>query len=294
MTALISFEAAARHRSFKLAAVEINVTPAAVSHQIKALEADLGCALFTRQHRGVELTEKGAFLLVALQRGFEIISASVAQLRNVPQSVDVTIRATTAVSALWLTPKLTAFWKSHPTISVAQIVNDVSLPGGPAVGSAGGRDDLSIGYMEPGSSEGWNILFRDRILALGTPAFAHKYGIRAAQDLIRAPLVHLSGDENPWTGWADWFATLGLSAPAQRGFFVNNHMIALQTAEDDVGAVLAWEGLMQGVLRRGSLINLVPESIPSKTPFCLRVRPGLSGKARLFADWLIANAEPAA
>ncbi|WP_151719719.1 LysR family transcriptional regulator [Gemmobacter serpentinus] len=286
MTALISFEAAARHRSFKRAAAEINVTPAAVSHQIKALEADLGCTLFTRQHRGVDLTEKGAFLLVALQRGFETISASVAQLRNVPQSVDVTIRATTAVSALWLTPKLTAFWKSHPTISVAQIVNDVSPPGGAPVG----RDDLSIGYLEPGATDGWHILFRDRILALGTPGFAQKHGIRSARDLIHAPLVHLSGDDNPWTGWPDWFATLGLAAPATRGFLVNNHMIALQAAEDDVGAVLAWEGLMQGALKQGRLTPLVPESIPSKTPFCLKVPPGLRGKARLFADWLIANA----
>lgn len=110
---------------------------------------------------------------------------------------------------------------------------------------------------------------------------------------MRAPLVHQIGDDNPWTGWPDWFTTLGLAAPVLRRFFVNNHMIALQAAEDDIGAVLAWEGLMRGVLGRGCLINLVPESVPSKTPFCLRVRPGLSGRARLFADWLIANAAPA-
>ncbi|TGT51825.1 LysR family transcriptional regulator, partial [Mesorhizobium sp. M2E.F.Ca.ET.166.01.1.1] len=69
MTALICFEAAARNESFKTAARELNVTPAAVSHQIKALESDLKCDLFLRRSRGVELTEKGAFLFVALQRG---------------------------------------------------------------------------------------------------------------------------------------------------------------------------------------------------------------------------------
>ena len=73
MTALICFEAAARNASFKAAAQEMNVTPAAVSHQIKALEQDLGCALFIRRHRGVELTERGAVLLVSLQRSFETI-----------------------------------------------------------------------------------------------------------------------------------------------------------------------------------------------------------------------------
>ncbi|MQX29741.1 LysR family transcriptional regulator, partial [Sinorhizobium meliloti] len=71
MTALVCFDAAARNASFKKAAQEMNVTPAAISHQIKALEMDLKCSLFLRHHRGVELTEKGALLFVVIQRGFE-------------------------------------------------------------------------------------------------------------------------------------------------------------------------------------------------------------------------------
>ncbi|SFY45505.1 regulatory helix-turn-helix protein, lysR family [Paracoccus pantotrophus] len=144
MTALICFEAAARNMSFKAAAQEMNVTPAAISHQIKALERNLGCALFIRRHRGVELTEKGAFLLVALQRGFETISDAVSRLRDRPDAVDVTIRTTTAVSALWLTPKITAFWKIHPGITVSQIISDVAtaaMPGHPP-GRSGGNEQV--------------------------------------------------------------------------------------------------------------------------------------------------------
>ncbi|MBZ4690545.1 MAG: LysR family transcriptional regulator [Cereibacter sp.] len=283
MTALICFEAAGRHGSFKAAANEINVTPAAVSHQIKALEEDLGCALFLRRHRGVGLTEKGAFLLVALQRGFEGISAAVTHLRERPQAVDVTIRATTAVSALWLTPKITTFWKTHPSITVAQIVSDVE--------PAAGRHDMAIGYMAPArDGDDWQELFRDRIVALGTAHFAAEHRVDSVTDLLRAPLVHLSGEDSPWTGWEEWFRALGHPAPRGRSFLVNNHMIALQAAEDDVGAVLGWEGLMQGMLARGRLVNLVPESIPSTVPFCLRVRPRASANARLFARWLVENA----
>ena len=117
INALICFEAAGRNMSFKDAAAELNVTPAAVSHQIKALEADIGSALFIRRNRGVELTEKGAFLLVALQRGFETISDAVIQLRDQHETVDVTIRTTTAVSSLWLMPKIAAFWKIYPNIT---------------------------------------------------------------------------------------------------------------------------------------------------------------------------------
>lgn len=283
MTALICFEAAARHMSFKLAAREINVTPAAVSHQIKALEDDLGCALFTRKHRGVELTEKGAYLFVALQRGFETVSGAVTGLRERPQSVDVTIRATTAVSALWLTPKITAFWKSHPTITVAQSVSDVEHPGG--------RYDLSIGYMETlfGDDE-CHELYRDRIFAFGTKKFLDEYKISSPKDLLQAPLVHLSGDDSPWTGWREWLQAQGHGTPQGRSFFVNNHMIALQAAEDDVGAVLGWEGLMRGFVQQKRLVALVPESIPSSVPFCLRIKPRASGKARVFANWLMENA----
>lgn len=283
MTALICFEAAARHISFKLAAREINVTPAAVSHQIKALEDDLGCTLFNRKHRGVELTEKGAYLFVALQRGFEIVSGAVTELRERPQAVDVTIRATTAVSALWLTPKITAFWKSHPTITVAQSVSDVEHPGG--------RYDLSIGYtLGPVGDDEYHMLFRDRIFAFGTRKFLEQFNIESSADLLHAPLIHLSNDENAWTGWKDWLGALGQPAPQGRSFFVNNHMIALQTAEDDVGAVLGWEGLMGGLMRQKRLVTLVPDSIPSSVPFCLRIKPRASNKARVFANWLLENA----
>lgn len=283
MTALICFEAAARNASFKAAAQEMNVTPAAVSHQIKALEQDLGCALFIRRHRGVELTERGAVLLVSLQRSFETISDTVSRLRDRPDAVDVTIRTTTAVSALWLTPKITAFWKIHPRITVSQIISDVA--------GASSRHDISIGYATPeGNGDDWREIFRDRILAYGTPRFALDHAIRGVRDLLTAPLVHMSDDRSGWIGWGDWFRELGLPQPSGRSFFVNNHMIALQAAEDDVGAVLGWEGLMTRAVQGGRLVALVPEGIPSPVAFSLRLNPRASAKARLFADWLVQSA----
>ncbi|MDS9469851.1 LysR substrate-binding domain-containing protein [Paracoccus sp. MBLB3053] len=279
ITALLSFEAAGRHLSFKLAAKETNVTPAAVSHQIKALEQDLGCAMFIRRHRGVELTEKGAFLLITLQRALETISDSVTQLRESTDKVDVTIRATTAVSSLWLTPKIGAFWKVYPDISVSQIISDVP-------GSAG-KYDLSIRYAMPQQDdEEWRPLFQDRILALGSEAFRQQHDIRHASDLMNVPLIHMRSEENDWTGWSDWFRALGLAAAKGRSMHVNNHMIALQAAQDDVGAVLGWERLLGDRLGQMGLVRLVPESLPSPAGFHLTIHSRASAKARLFADWL--------
>ncbi|WOS65727.1 LysR substrate-binding domain-containing protein [Sinorhizobium fredii] len=283
ITALICFEAAARNASFKKAAQEMNVTPAAVSHQIKALETDLGCNLFLRRSRGVELTEKGAFLFIAIRRGFETISEAVAQIRDRQETVDVTIRTTTAVSSLWLTPKISAFWKIHPAITVSQIISDV--PG------MTGRCDLSIHYGNPPESDGeYRKLFQDRIVALGTPAFAAEHGIIHVGDLLKAPLIHTSNEETDWTTWSDWLLALGRTAPKGRSFYVNNYMIGLQAAQDDVGAVLGWDGLVENLIREGRLVQLVAETIPSPAAFHLKIHPRATAKARLFADWLVKSA----
>lgn len=279
MTALICFEAAARNSSFKKAAQEMNVTPAAVSHQIKALEADLGCMLFQRRHRSVELTEKGAFLFLAIQRGFEAVSDGVSQLRTRTETVDVTIATSTAISSLWLTPKMPGFWKLHPEITVSQIISDVPVHHS--------RCDLSVHYGDARSDDAdVRELFRDHIVALGTRRFAAEHSIHSVDDLLRVPLVHLSGEDTGWTTWADWFAALDRPSPKGRKFHVNNYMIALQAAQDDVGAVLGWDGLVGELMRDGRLVRLVPEGIPSPGVFYLKTHPRASAKARLFANWL--------
>lgn len=284
MTALICFEAAARNASFKKAAEELNVTPAAVSHQIKALETNLGCRLFLRRSHGVELTEKGAFLFIATQRGFDSISEAIIQIRGRPETVDVTIRSTTAVSSLWLTPKISAFWKIHPAVTVSQIVSDV--PGMTI------RCDLSIRYgSEQESGDEYRKLLQGRIVALGTPSFAAQQSVTRVEDLLKAPLIHVSSEGTDWTTWDDWFLALGRPLPKGRNFYVNNYMIALQAAQDDVGAVLGWDGLVGNLMREGLLTELVPESISSPEAFYLKIHPRASAKARLFAEWLVKSAE---
>lgn len=279
MTSLVCFEAAARNLSFKAAAAELNVTPAAVSHQIKALESELADRLFRRQHRGVELTETGAYLFVALQRGFEAISETVAAIRARRPEEEVVIQATTAMSAFWLTPRISGFWKSHPDIVVSQIVSDTGVPSDSA--------DLAIQYGQmPQDGTDCRPLFHDRIMALGAPSYAEDRKVGGVADLLALPLIHVTAEDRGWTGWADWFAALGHGTPTGRRHPVNNYMIALQMAQDGVGAVLGWDGLVGPLLEQGRLVPLVPETIASPHPFFLRLHPRASTNARLFCDWL--------
>lgn len=280
MSALVSFEAAARHVGFKSAARELNVTPAAISHQIKALESELRCQLFHRHHRGVELTESGAYLLVALQRGFESMGDAVNQLRKRSNRASVTIRVTTAVSSLWLTPKLAQFWKSYGDISVAQIVSDT--------GETPADCDLSIHYGDMYRETGTcSRLFHDRIMALGSPGFARSHEVNRIEELASVPLIHFESPSTEWTTWRDWFGALGYSGPIGNSHRVNSYMIALQAARDDMGAVLGWTGLTRTYLDAGDLVPLLPAQVEPVDDFYIRLHPHPTSRARLVYDWLL-------
>jgi DNA-binding transcriptional LysR family regulator len=280
LTALHCFEAAARKLSFKEAATELNVTPTAVSHQIRALETDLGQPLFRRQHRGVELTEAGAYLYHAVQRSFEAISDVVREMRGVAGGDDVVVFSSTAMSALWLTPKLSHFWRSHADIGVSQIVSDTPAPDGAA--------DLTLTYgdLDPEDAS-CRLLFRDRISAVGSRSFAADHGIKAADDLHRAPLIHVVGERQHWTGWVDWLGGLGCPVPTGQRIAVNNYMIALQMAKDGIGAVLGWDGLIGGMIESGDLTELVSDRIASPQCFYIRTHRRASPRAIRLRDWLI-------
>ena len=283
---LACFEVAARHLSFKRAASELNVTPAAVSHRIKALELELGQPLFLRHYRGVELTEAGALLFVALQRGLEGIAESVGRIRSRSVRSGVSIAATTAVSTLWLMPRLAGFLALHPEIALSQLVQD-----GPAPEGA----DLSIHYGDPAEvPDETAILMQDRILALGTRTFAERHRIGSLADLARAPLIHTRSDEPEWTTWPQWFQAMAGLQPTGPGFVLNNHLVSLQAAEDHIGAVLGWESLLGPHLASGRLVPLVPEALTSPWPFYLRIHGRASANARQLADWLMAQTDVAA
>jgi LysR family transcriptional regulator, glycine cleavage system transcriptional activator len=116
LNALKAFEAAARHESFAKAAVELGVTPAAVSHQIKALEEWLGSALFVRHAQRLQLTVPGKSAMPAFFKAFDALGLAVQELRVAAPRVQVSIAALPSVAQLWLAPKLLALREAFPNI----------------------------------------------------------------------------------------------------------------------------------------------------------------------------------
>src|SRR5210317_545459 len=109
LTALRAFEAAARHMSFAKAADELNVTPAALSFQIKSLEEHLGAPLFRRLNRAVELTEAGRALSPGATEGFQALSAAWRAAQRLQDEQTLTVTAGPAFTAKWLAPRLYEF-----------------------------------------------------------------------------------------------------------------------------------------------------------------------------------------
>ena len=257
LTSLATFETAARHRSFKGAAEELGVTPGAVSHQIKFLETELGLSLFDRKHHGNNLTDHGESLFAVLQSSFSAISSTLANLRRSANDQEVTISATTAVSGLWLTSRLSQFWRQHPEIPVNQHVTDNPNSQGVAV-------DLKIcyGFVENESNQK-HTLFHDELVPVCSPKFAKMCPNPTVEELAQLPLIHLRAKDKNWSNWFSWFNALGYKGKIAHGTHVNNYMIALQAASDDTGIVLGWKHLVKPKIDSGELVILGDTAIPA-------------------------------
>lgn len=284
LTTLATFEVAGRHLSFKDASRELNVTPGAVSHQIKALEAELGITLFVRKHRGVELTSGGAQLFAALEYSFSEISAALARLRKTSDGYSVSVSTTTAVSSLWLTPRLARFWTEFGGIPVNQNVSD----------NARQMIDTDLRIQYGSTKDKTKVqakLFQDELVPLCSPALRDKFGTPSLPELAQLPLIHLEADDVTWTTWQTWFRTLGYDGPLATGQKVNNYSIALQSAEEGAGIVMGWQRLVSPMIARGSLVKINEFSMRAPHNFYIVSDPDeyLSPNAAILKKWIIEN-----
>ena len=116
LNALRAFEAAARHLSFKQAAAELNVTPGAVSQQVKGLEEVLGVSLFDRVHNGLMLTAEGQHYLTPVRSAFTTLSDATALISPKHGKIDLTVGSDTQFAVKWLVPQMAQFQALHPEI----------------------------------------------------------------------------------------------------------------------------------------------------------------------------------
>lgn len=181
---LSAFDAAARHLSFKLAAVELGVTPTAISHQIRLLERYCGCRLFRRRPRPLSLTQEGARLFPAIRNGLEVFATAIASVKQDADRQPLRVTTTNAFASRWLVPHLPHWRKLRPDITLDVIGTDSVLD------LQSWDADVAIRYAREAPVDGIaRELIGDTFYAFRSPKLQPS-GLKQAADLRGRVLVH--------------------------------------------------------------------------------------------------------
>ncbi|WP_165392210.1 LysR substrate-binding domain-containing protein [Pseudomonas tructae] len=282
LTALRTFESAARLGGFKAASDELAVTPAAVSHQIKRLETHLGLRLFVRSAQGVRLSEAGERLYIQVHQGLANLQRSLTDLQPPCDRQQLTLTTTPAFASLWLIPRLGAFHRQHGDIQVRV------LTGGDVVDlHRDQRFDLAL-RAEFNPDPGLQRL----------PLLAEHFSVYAPPGWQEPPAhLPLSLLAVPWTAvnglvidWARWCAMAGCQEWLHRAriHHYDDEHFALQAAAAGYGLVLASNVLAADSVRQGLLQPWREDVRLAAAQYSAVWLPGREREPalRVFLDWL--------
>ena len=280
LNALRAFEASARHLNFTRAAVELCVSQAALSHQIKALEARLGLTLFRRLPRGVALTDEGAALYPVLNEAFDRIAAVLDRVGggHVREVLSVGVVGTFANG--WLLPRLPQFQSAHPQVDLRVLThnNRVDL-------AAEGLDcAIRFGDGDWPGVEATPIA-ESGLTPLCAPSLAHR--LHHPRDLAAATLLRSYRRDE----WARWFAAAGAAPVPARGPVFDSSLAIANAAADGAGVGLLPVRMFAQDLARGRLVQPFEVCVDAGRYWLthLRSRP-VTPALRVFGDWLAATA----
>lgn len=288
LTALRAFDAAARHMSFAKAADELNVTPAALSFQIKSLEDHLGAPLFKRLNRAVELTDAGRALAPDAQAAFETLTRGWRAAQRAGDHQSLTVTAGPAFTAKWLAPRLFAFAQEHPEIELRFSASLRRMDFG--------RDDIDVairfGYgPDPGLyslplAEEWvtPVMLPDMAARFPTPE-----SLRDAVLIVDESIDFI----DPPTDWGAWSSAMGLPAftPSGPRFSQADH--AMDAALAGIGVALGRRALVIKDLDEGRLVAPFRFALRTGARFRFLCPQGAETRPQIeaFKSWILREIE---
>ena len=285
LNALKAFEAAARHESFTRAAEELCVTQGAVSHQVKALEAELGVKLFNREHQRLLITGAGRDYLTIVRDAFDRIAMGTERLVQRQSSGMLTVSTSPDFAAKWLVHRLSRFAEVHPEIDLRVSANLQH------VDFAREDVDLAVRHGE-GSWVGLEQtrLCSEQLFAVCSPKFlSAQGGLRKPADVLKFPLLHLDDRKD----WARWLERSGIrNIEVSQGVVLNRASMLIDAAVDGQGIALARTALAAWDLINGRLVKPFAASLRlTKTYWivCPKATSALP-KITMFRDWLLTEA----
>lgn len=278
------FEAAGRLLSFTDAAKELNVTQAAVSHQIKVIEDFLGISLFIRYPRRIVLTKQGKALLPNVIEAFDKLSIAIESINEDQSSNMVTVRLAPSFAAKWLSPRLKYFWLEHPEINLSLF--HAHAP----VDFEREEFDLAVTY---GKGKWLNVI-SEPLLSLDffpvcSPAFMEND--KPLTDIDNLRYYTFLHDAN-YECWADWLNLAGVNdIPSNKGTIIDDTNVLIRAAIDGQGVALGSTVFVEDHLKSGKLVR--PFEMTLRNDFAYHVvstEMKLSNPAvTAFKDWLLSQ-----
>jgi LysR family transcriptional regulator of beta-lactamase len=283
LNALRAFEASARHLSFTRAAVELCVTQAAVSHQVKSLEAQLSVTLFKRLPRGLMLTSEGETLLPVLRESFDRIADTLERLEGGHYREVLTVGAVGTFAVGWLLPRLADFQAKHPFIDLRLSTNnnrvDVAAEG--------------LDYAIRFGAGAWHGIEALRLIeaplsVLCVPEIARQ--LHEPADLLKQTLLRSYRTDE----WPDWFQASGLpthAVPTQSIVF-DSSLAMMEAALQGAGVALAPPLMFARQLAAGAVEQPFAVHITTGSYWLTRLQSRPETAAMLaFRQWLLHAAQ---
>jgi LysR family transcriptional regulator, glycine cleavage system transcriptional activator len=286
---LKGFEAAARNLSFTKAGAELFLTQSAISRQVKALEEQLGVALFRRRHRELLLTEAGQTLYKAVGEALRTLRDAAAKLSGRAGGL-LTVTTTISFASLWLVPRLTDFRRRHPQVDVRiAATNDMTDLERDGV-------DLAIRYCLPeAAGPGAVALFGEKAFPVCAPALASSGQLASPQDLAQHVLLHYDDPErrSPWLSWEVWFELVKAQDVRPAGMLRFSHYDQMiRAALDGHGIALGRSPLVDRWVKEGRLVlpfgRRFMSSPGQARAYFILISPSARGRpeVELFSSWV--------
>lgn len=279
MSALRAFESVARLGSLSTAAAELNVTKSAISHQLRALEADLGVSLLNRGGtlRRATVTDAGAELQVSVQQALAILEDSCRRLRSTAQEPTrhvLNISSNASLAALWLAPRIGRFVELHPDIDVRVFLHAVHDPAWKAQSI-----DLAFLHMRnsgPFAAQPGDIPFvQETVIPVCSPSLLAAADPDDPAFLLRHRWLQEKHVDSPETDWKTWRTHLDLDhLPTPDVLTLSGLSTVVAAAAAGVGIALGRSPLVDEEINRGHLVALVPQRrLPGSWGYVMRFHP---------------------
>ncbi len=282
LNALRSFEVAARHGSFTLAAEELNVTQTAISHQVRSLEETLGVDLFIRRPRSLNLTEEGKLLADHALRAFDLLTEGVERVKAAKSRQHIlTVGVSPTCGQLWLAHRLNRFWRHHPEIElrVHHSVSSFDLPADVDIAIRLGRGRW------PGIEA--EFMIESCLAPFCSPVLKNgKIPLQSPSDLRHHTLLHAYDYEL----WRHWLAAANVAdLDCERGPILDDPFVLERAAVDGRGIALCPLSLLGDYLSDGRLVRAFPNNPETDFSFFIVSAPGAMKrrKVRAFRDFLL-------